>query len=72
MDIVRPARLACFVPRADIGSLFDHVVGERQQVRWNIETKRLRGFEIDCDLEFTSAWAGRKSSIEMLSTDLPI
>ena len=33
-------------------SLFDHIIGERQQVRWNIETKRPRGLKVDCDFEF--------------------
>src|SRR5450759_1587732 len=32
-------------------SLFDHVVGERQQRRWHFEAERLGGFEVDHELE---------------------
>src|SRR5262249_45651009 len=32
--------------------LFDHLVGARQNRRWQVETERLRGFEIDHELIF--------------------
>jgi hypothetical protein len=31
-----------------IASLFDHLVGEGEQLRWHIEAERLRSFEVDC------------------------
>src|ERR1035441_6349381 len=33
-------------------SLFDYVVGERQQLRWHFEAERLGGLEVDHELEF--------------------
>src|SRR5271169_3231618 len=33
-------------------SLFDHVVGECQQLRWHFEAERLGGLEVDHELEF--------------------
>ena len=33
-------------------SLFDHVVGERQQLRWHFEAERPGGPEVDHELEF--------------------
>jgi hypothetical protein len=31
--------------------LFDHLVGAGEQRRWHVETERLRGFQIDYQLE---------------------
>ena len=40
-----------FVPIADIGTLFDHLVGCSEQLRMNFEAKRLGGLEVDHELE---------------------
>ena len=40
-----------FVPIADIGTLFDHLVGGSEQLRMNFEAKRLGGLEVDHELE---------------------
>src|SRR5262249_9148063 len=45
-----------FVPKAAFAlqqkaALFDHLVGESEQCRWDFEAERLRGFEIDHKLE---------------------
>jgi hypothetical protein len=32
--------------------LFDHLVGEREQLLWNRDAKGLRGFEVDEQLKF--------------------
>src|SRR5262249_34041353 len=31
---------------------FNYLVGNREQLVWNLEAKRLRGFEVDDQLEF--------------------
>src|SRR5262249_47460436 len=46
-----------FVPKADsctaaILSLFDHLVGNRQDARWNCESERFRRAEVDCKFQF--------------------
>jgi len=38
--------------RSAHGNSFDHLVGARQNRRWQVETERLRGFEIDHELIF--------------------
>ena len=37
---------------AATGSLFDHLVGASKKCRWNFEAERLRGLEIDDEIEF--------------------
>ena len=32
--------------------LFDHLVGERKQLRWNFESERLGGLEVGDEFEF--------------------
>jgi hypothetical protein len=32
--------------------LFDHLVGDGQQARWHVEAERLRGLQVDHELEF--------------------
>src|SRR5262249_6143131 len=39
-------------PHAEVrGASFDHFVGEREQLVWNLEAKRLGGLEIDGQFE---------------------
>jgi hypothetical protein len=38
---------------------FDQLVGEREQLVWNLEVERLRRFEIDRELEFGRLLARR-------------
>ena len=42
----------CFVPIANIGHLFDHFVGARNQRLWHTNSERLGGFLIDDQLNF--------------------
>jgi len=37
----------CFGPEADIGQLFDHLVGAGEHAYWNDETKLIRGLAVD-------------------------
>jgi hypothetical protein len=50
-DMVRHDRDVCFVPKAVVSRcsnrLFDHLVGEREQFIWHLETKCLGSLEID-------------------------
>ena len=48
--IVRFVPLATDAPQ-QTASLFDHLVGEHEQLRWHIEAKHLGGLEIDHELE---------------------
>ena len=46
-----------FVPKADSctatkGDLFDHLVGEHEQVVWHFDPERPGGFKIDNELEY--------------------
>src|SRR5262249_10036969 len=43
--------MSALPPKADFGSLFNQLVGTSQQVTWHLETKRLRGCEIDEQLK---------------------
>ena len=36
-----------FVPKADMGPLFDHLIGGKQKFRGNGQAKRLGRFEVD-------------------------
>src|SRR5215468_2044323 len=49
-DIERRSRDVRFVPKADIGFLFDHVVGLRKQRLWDRYAERLSRLEIDHQL----------------------
>ena len=52
-DMRRLHRQVGFVPQPDIGSSFDHLVGELLQMQRYFETERLRGFEVDHQLELS-------------------
>ena len=41
-----------FVPIADIGTLFDHLVGARLHCRRHVEAERLGRLQIDVELDF--------------------
>src|SRR5262245_25240221 len=43
-----------FGPKADIGTLFDHLVDARLHCRRHIEAERLGGLQIDVELDFAS------------------
>ena len=49
-DMCSATRDVRFVPKADIGFLFDHVVGLRKQRWWDRYAERLSRFEIDHQL----------------------
>src|SRR5262245_31882747 len=42
-----------FGPKADILTLFDHLVGSIQQAKWHGETERLGGLQVDDEIEFS-------------------
>ena len=42
----------CFVPKADMGGSFDHLVGGREQRSWHDKAESLGGFEVDRKLVF--------------------
>jgi hypothetical protein len=52
-DIVVPpvSAIAGREQSQQIRFLFDHLVGEREHLVWNLEAERLRGLEIDDELE---------------------
>jgi hypothetical protein len=52
-DIPRGEQYVRFVPKADIAHLFDHLVGNQQQVATNCQAKRLRRLQIYHQLEFS-------------------
>ena len=44
-------------PTADIGrTLFDHLVGEREQPRGHLDAKRSRRLKVDDELELATLW----------------
>jgi hypothetical protein len=52
-DTAGPTRLFRFVPKSEVAASFDHLVGDGGH-RWrNIEAERLRGLEMDDQLEFS-------------------
>jgi hypothetical protein len=51
-DIVRRGCEVRFVPIADIGTLFDHLVGAGENSVRDRNTERLRGLKIDGQFEF--------------------
>jgi len=50
-DIERHDWHVCFVPICDIARLLNHLVGTRLQRQWHGEAERLRGLEVDHQLE---------------------
>ena len=52
-DIVEPSvsAITCREQSQQTASLFDHLVGAGEQRWWNLEAERLRGLEIDEQLE---------------------
>ena len=51
-DIPRRRLDVCFVPEADIGTLFDHLAGFDEQRRWHRQSERLGRLQIDHEIEF--------------------
>ena len=51
-DMCGAARDVRFVPIADIGTLFDHLVGARLHCRRHVEAERLGRLQIDVELDF--------------------
>ena len=65
------SRHVCFVPKADSCSaakspLFEHLVGEREQLCRHVETECLGGLEIDNELEFRGCMTGRSAGFSPL------
>jgi|SRR6516162_2473005 len=65
------SRYVCFVPKADSCSaakspLFEHLVGEREQLCRHVETECLGGLEIDNELEFRGCMTGRSAGFSPL------
>jgi hypothetical protein len=51
-DINRSNRDVGFVPKAEVGpASFDDLIGACEQRRWHIDAERLRGLQIDDELE---------------------
>src|SRR6516162_6454562 len=50
-DIAKHECHVRFVPKADI-RLFDHLIGEHEEVVWHFDPERPGGFEIDDEFEF--------------------
>ena len=46
-DMCGATRDVRFGPEADIGQLFDHLVGAGEHAYWNDETKLIRGLAVD-------------------------
>jgi hypothetical protein len=73
-DVGRAPRHVAEVPGSDICTaailcLFDHLVGEREQVVGDLEAERLRGLEVDHRLEpgrLPHRQVGRPSALENL------
>ena len=42
----------CFGPNAEVTPLFDHLVGQHEEVVWHFDPERPRGGEIDDEMEF--------------------
>src|SRR6516165_5255303 len=53
-DIGTQSRNVRFAPKADIGSLFDHLVGASEQRWWDRQPERLGGFKVDDEIELGS------------------
>src|SRR6516165_4992916 len=50
---MRRARGACPLSATTDITLFDHIVGASEELRWDFQAERLRGFEVDHQLEFS-------------------
>ena len=50
-DIGTQPRDVCFVPKADIGHLFDHLVGDSHDPRWDRKALRFGRLEVDYQFE---------------------
>jgi hypothetical protein len=46
--------------------LFDRLVGNGEQLRWNFQTERLGGLEIDDQVEFVGCSTGRSAGFSPL------
>jgi hypothetical protein len=44
--------MSALPPKADITTLFDHLVGNGEQVSWHLYAKRARRLEVDDEFEF--------------------
>jgi hypothetical protein len=54
-DVTRTLLNLCSKPTADIGrTLFDHLVGEREQHRGHLDAKRSRRLKVDDKLELAT------------------
>src|SRR5262245_17273272 len=42
----------CFGPKAEVTPLFDHLVGQHEEVVWHFDPERPRSGEIDDEVEF--------------------
>src|SRR5215467_2811979 len=64
--------------RQDDSCSFDHLVGKREELVWNIDTKRLGGLEIDYKRELCRLYYGQVGRLGALQdtpgvdADLPI
>ena len=71
-DICSATRDVRFVPKADIGSLFDHLVGALLEMQRHVEAERLGGLEVDHQLELDRGLDGKLARLRALEDAIDI
>src|SRR5262249_1630855 len=77
-DMVQRNQDVRFVPKADIGGSFDHLVGDGKDARWHRKAKCFCRFEVEHELEFSGlhhwqvGWAFATQDAARINARLPI